>query len=101
MAGSRGTGYLVTLVDRCSCYTLCEYTKTKEKDAVGAVIAQLLSTVPHHYRKTLTLDNGTEFMCYEDVERSSKLDVFFAYPYPFVGTRYKREHQRFAPSVVP
>jgi IS30 family transposase len=37
--------------------------------------------VPSHYRKTLTLDNGTEMAEYEGMERDTGISIYFAHPY--------------------
>jgi IS30 family transposase len=37
--------------------------------------------VPSRYRKTLTLDNGSEMSQYEAIECRTGLSVYFAHPY--------------------
>jgi IS30 family transposase len=39
------------------------------------------STVPDKYAKTLTLDNGVEMSNYEEIERKTNLQIYFAHPY--------------------
>lgn len=39
--------------------------------------------IPKEKRKTLTLDNGTEFADWERLEKKSGMTVYFAYPYHF------------------
>lgn len=38
-------------------------------------------SIPKNKRYTLTYDNGSEFSEYELIERKTKLDIYFAYPY--------------------
>ena len=52
----RGTGNLVTLVERLSRFTLVGYSATKETDAVMKVMANLLAGLPKEMVQTLTLD---------------------------------------------
>ncbi len=54
--GLRGTGNLVTLVERLSRFTLVGYSATKETDAVMKVMADLLAGLPREMVQTLTLD---------------------------------------------
>jgi IS30 family transposase len=43
--------------------------------------AQCFTPISPSYRKTLTLDNGSEMDDYEAVERSTDIKVYFATPY--------------------
>lgn len=40
-----------------------------------------LQQIPTSYRKTLTLDNGTEMSNYEEIERKTGAKLYFANPY--------------------
>ena len=79
--GLRGTGNLVTLVERMSRFTLVGYSATKETDAVMAVFKALLKDLPQEMVQSLTLDNGKEFSKFKVLVRECGLDVFFAKPY--------------------
>jgi IS30 family transposase len=72
---------LGTLVERRSGYLLsfCLVNGSSVGFARAAVAA--LRTVPDRYRRSLTLDNGTEMADYELLERDSGTSVYFAYPY--------------------
>ena len=79
--GLRGTGNLVTLVERLSRFTLVGYSATKETDAVMKVIAALFAGLPQEMVQTLTLDNGKEFSKFKILVDELGLGVFFAKPY--------------------
>ena len=36
------------------------------------------TVIPKRYRKTLTLDNGSEMNNYEEIEKSTELKIYFA-----------------------
>ena len=79
--GLRGTGNLVTVVERMSRFTLVGYSATKETDAVMAVFKALLSGLPQEMVRTLTLDNGKEYSKFKVLVQECGLAVFFAKPY--------------------
>lgn len=79
--GAGKSGYIVTLVDRKSRFTLLGRAKSKSQDVVGKVVTQLLKRMAKALRRTLTLDNGTEFNGFESIEAATGVAVFFADPY--------------------
>src|SRR5574344_2254134 len=79
--GLRGTGNLVTVVERMSRFTLVGYSATKETDAVMAVFKALLRDLPREMVQSLTLDNGKEYAKCKVLVRDCGLDVYFAKPY--------------------
>ena len=44
-------------------------------------LQQLTGTLPKEAFKSFTSDRGKEFACYSDVEKSMKIDFYFADPY--------------------
>ena len=79
--GNRGTGNLVTLVERMTRFTLVAYAATKDADVVADVIGGMLDGFPRDILKTLTFDNGKEFAKFAQIEQSLGLKVYFAKPY--------------------
>ena len=67
--GLRGTGNLVTVVERMSRFTLVGYSATKETDAVMAVFKALLRDLPREMVQSLTLDNGKEYAKFKVSQR--------------------------------
>ena len=81
MCGLRGTGYLVTLVERKSRFVLFAYIPTKETHVVMAKIAELLRPLPKNMRRTVTFDNGKEFAAHEWLSAVIGIEVYFAKPF--------------------
>jgi IS30 family transposase len=80
VVGAYATGYLVTLVERVTRYTLVGWSRTKEADEVTAVIIRLLRSVGVACTG-ITFDNGKEFARHVEIASALKADVFFARPY--------------------
>ena len=79
--GAAGTGYLVTLVERNTRFTLVGRTPSKRADEVARAIIDLFLRLPARARRTVTFDNGKEFAGHEKIAEELKMDVFFAHPY--------------------
>lgn len=80
VGGERTTGIL-THVERRSGYLLADLLKRKSAHAVQAVTVRRFSRLPKSRRRTVTYDNGLEFAEHEQIERATKMAVYFAYPY--------------------
>ncbi len=74
------TGYLVTLVERVTRYTLVGWSATKGADEVKSVIVRLLVAIGVACTG-ITFDNGKEFARHAEIATALKADVFFARPY--------------------
>lgn len=79
--GARETGNLVTLVERCTRFTLIDRTDSKEAEDVTVSVCESFERLPPAVRQSLTLDNGKEFAWHEEIARETGMDVFFAKPY--------------------
>ena len=79
--GAAQTGYLITIVERKSRYTLLARTESKEAGEVTAIMSVLFQAMPSALRQGLTLDNGKEFAFHEQLSQTTGLEVFFAHPY--------------------
>lgn len=79
--GARKSGYLVTLVERRTRFTLVDRTMSKEAREVTRTICRMFSTISESSRLSLTLDNGKEFAWHERMSAKTGVDVFFARPY--------------------
>jgi transposase, IS30 family len=80
VVGAGATGYLVTLVERVTRFTLTGWSRTKEAGEVTAVIIGLLAGVGVACTG-ITFDNGKEFARHAEIAAALKADVFFARPY--------------------
>ena len=80
VVGKNGSGYLVTLVERVTRFTMVGWSPSKEADVVALVIIRLFmeANLPID---GVTFDNGKEFARHELIARALQADVFFANPY--------------------
>lgn len=80
VVGAHATGYLVTLVERVTRYTLVGWSATKEADEVKCVVIRLLAAIGVACTG-ITFDNGKEFARHAEIAAALNADVFFARPY--------------------
>jgi IS30 family transposase len=79
--GKRGTGRILTLVERKSRYLVATKPDTGKAVAVAEALSRSLVALPEQLRRTLTLDNGKEFAAFKSVEHRTGISVYFADPY--------------------
>lgn len=79
--GAHETGNLVTVVERCTRYTLIGRTDSKAADEVTDTLQAMFGRLPSEACLTLTLDNGKEFARHEEFTHATGMSVFFAKPY--------------------
>jgi IS30 family transposase len=79
--GSKGTGFIVTHVDRKSRYTVAVKVADKSSEAVNRAICARMKSLPADKIKTITYDNGKEFAGFKDLERTLGMRSYFAHPY--------------------
>jgi transposase, IS30 family len=72
---------IVTLVDRRSGYLIAYLLQKHNAELLTKLAVQRLKRLPKDKRKTLTLDNGTEFSDWERLEKHTGMTIYFAYPY--------------------
>lgn len=77
--GSVGKGYLITAIDRKSRQLVAAIARTKNKEMTNAAFISAFATADIKVKPlTLTLDNGTEFLAYKDLEKHLDVKVYFA-----------------------
>lgn len=77
--GSVGKGYLITAVDRKSRFLVAAIAANKRKETTNDAFVKAFSSLPDKVKPlTLTLDNGTEFLAYKELESRWALKVYFA-----------------------
>lgn len=80
VSGRNHRGFLVTLVERKSRFTLIGHVGRKTSEAVKGEIVRLLQS--HKDRvHTITYDNGREFAGHQDINAALDCDSYFARPY--------------------
>ena len=81
MEGQKGTGLLMTHVDRKSRFLIAGKLADKRSATFARATCQQMQCLPARLRRTLTADNGTEFSDFRLIERELGLSVYFANPY--------------------
>lgn len=77
--GSVGKGYLITAVDRKSRQLVAALAKDKKKETTNSAFISAFANAEIKVQPlTLTLDNGTEFLAYKELEKALGLKVYFA-----------------------
>ncbi len=77
--GSVGKGYLITAVDRTSRQLVAAIARTKTKENTNAAFISAFDGAEIKVKPiTLTLDNGTEFLNYKELEEKLNVKVYFA-----------------------
>lgn len=78
--GLPGSGGLLTLVDRRSRFLSLELVHNKTSRHVHQRVQQALSKLPSTKRRSITFDNGSEFVRCHLVEKSHNTRLYFADP---------------------
>lgn len=79
--GAHHEGYLATLVERVSGYTLARKLEFNTAEAFREAVQMMFAAIPVRLRRTLTLDNGSEMNEFEALEENTGTTVYFAQPY--------------------
>lgn len=79
--GAKGTGLLLTHVERKSRYTRLGKLNDKRAATLSAATCRLFRRLPPSLRRTLTADNGKEFSDFKTIEQALKMKVYFANPH--------------------
>ena len=72
---------IVSFVDRRSGYLIAFLLPKMNAELLTSLSLKHFKRIPKKKRKTITLDNGTEFSDWERLEEKSGMIVYFAYPY--------------------
>jgi len=78
--GAKGSGYLLTLVERKTSFTLVGQLSRATAPNVSRVATDLLNPYKDHVH-TITCDNGREFAGHTDLAGNLECDVYFADAY--------------------
>jgi IS30 family transposase len=80
VSGSGSNHCIVTLVERATGCVLIAKLPDHTKTQLNRRVIQLIREQPHLFR-TITVDNGSEFHGYEQIERATGVTFYFATPY--------------------
>jgi len=78
MEGGKGSGGLATHVERKCRYLLAAKLTDKKAVTMTQQSIRYFRKIPRRLRQTLTLDNGKEFTQFKELERKTRLKVYFA-----------------------
>lgn len=81
VVGRGQRGFVATHVDRRSRFLLAAKVSRRTAAAVTVATQKLLHPLPQHARRTLTLDNGSEWARFPCLQRTLGLQVYVAAPY--------------------
>jgi IS30 family transposase len=79
--GAKGSGFIVTHVDRKSRYTVAVKVDDKSAQTVTRAIRAKMGQLPPDKVRTMTFDNGKEFAGFKELERALGMRSYFAHPY--------------------
>lgn len=79
--GRKGTGYLVTYVDRKSRKLRMRHLKTKTAESVLKRTEEIYKGVMRKICRTITSDRGSEFSRHEEIEKVLGIKFYFAKAY--------------------
>lgn len=79
--GSTGKGYLVTAIDRRSRFLVAAIARDKTIESTNAAFRKAFERENLIQPLSLTLDNGTEFLGFKQLEQDLNLKVYFADPH--------------------
>jgi len=80
VVGKDHKGFLVTVVDRKSKFTIIKYVASKHAEVVTEALIEMLTPMKG-ITKTITSDNGKEFAYHKQVSDKLNTDFYFANPY--------------------
>jgi IS30 family transposase len=79
--GSKGSGFIVTQVERKSRYAVAVKVEDKSAETVTKATLKKMKKLPPETIKTMTFDNGKEFAGFKELERELEMRSYFARPY--------------------
>ena len=79
--GKKSSGHIATIVERKSRYLLAAKLANKQAATLTDQGIKSFVSIPRKMRKTLTVDNGSEFAQFKKFEEKTGLDIYFAKPY--------------------
>ena len=73
--------HILTHVDRKSGLLLADKLEKGLAELTKKKVVERFRNIPRDKRYTITYDNGSTFAEHEMIERETKIDIYFAYPY--------------------
>lgn len=81
VVGKNNQGYIATFVDRKTSYFTAALMNNKEAQSLNKAASEAFWNIENKYIKTITVDNGSEFAEFKNIEELFDTQVYFADPY--------------------
>ncbi len=81
IVGKQNQGYIATFVDRKSSYLAASLMLDKTAFSLNHAASEAFGYIQNKDIKTITVDNGTEFAEFKNIEQLFETNVYFADPY--------------------
>ena len=78
---SQNKKVVFTAVERKSGYLIARVLENSKAETLQSSVSHSFSFLPKYKRKTMTCDNGREFAHHYNIERNTKMKIYFARPY--------------------
>ena len=79
--GKRNTGCIGTYVERKSGYLLAFKIPHRRDDVFKEASINAFLSIPKCLKKSITVDNGKEFLSHKELSAKTKMDIYFCDPY--------------------
>ena len=79
--GKRKTGCIGTHVERKSGFLIAFKLEHRRDNLFNEATIKAFSTIPPDFKKSFTVDNGSEFYSHEDLTAKTNMTVYFCDPY--------------------
>ena len=79
--GKRNTGCIGTYVERKSGYLIAFKIPHRRDDVFKDASVNAFSSIPKSLKKSITVDNGTEFTSHKELSAETNMDIYFCDPY--------------------
>ena len=81
IVGSKQNGYIATFVDKTTRFLVAAKMENAKSETCVKAINEAFGDIPNKYIKTITVDNGSEFAKFKNIEEIFECNVYFADPY--------------------
>jgi IS30 family transposase len=81
VVGKNNQGYIATFVDGKTSYLASAKMPNKKAVSLNKAASEAFGDIENKYIKTITVDNGTEFAEFKNLEKLFKTKIYFADPY--------------------
>lgn len=80
IAGPRGQGFIATFVERTTQFVLAAQCPTREPKEYNETVFQTIGRLPAGSVLSVTVDRGSEFYGYREIEESLGMQYYFCHP---------------------